>query len=131
MSSTLDGLRALAGDALIAIGEIVRGESRDLELFPVPHRSDLPEEAQIPTREVAVALDGLPDSELLGIAAKVIEGWTPILLRTTRTSTNVDALVATLRDRAAQFEAAEYGVEPEPFLSRLGAHLTSLPRRGK
>ncbi|GFG65782.1 hypothetical protein MKUB_32720 [Mycobacterium kubicae] len=88
--------------------------------------------APIAVAEVRSALHELPDSELFGVAARVIEAWAPLMLPTVRAATDVDVLIDALRDRAVQFEAVERDAdEPFPTPAHLGATLTRLPRRGE
>lgn len=107
MMQTLRSLRELGGDALIAIGEKLGGYPG--RTFPTPAPWVPAVDANPVTRYVTAAkldpretrsalLDELSDSGLLTIAATVIAGWKP---------TDVDVLVDALRDRAAQFSAAE------------------------
>lgn len=127
-------MRQLFGDALIALGELVRGGSANVDVWAGEYavsagrmESDGPDLTKpIPRDEVRCALDELPDSQLLNIAATVLGGWKPILLSTAASAlTDVDVLIEALRDRAAQFRAVEDDAR-EPWLSttHLGAHLT-------
>lgn len=123
MSGTLESLRALAGDALIAAGEAVRGAA---EVWPAEYTPAAPVTPDaIPRDEVCAALAELDDSQLVTIAATIIAGWKPILLKTTGHLTDVDALVEELRARAAIFAAVERDAD-EPHLTpaRLRLHLT-------
>lgn len=86
--------------------------------------SDGPDQADptpVPRADVRSALDELPDSKLLNLAATIIAG-------TARCLSDVDVLVDALRDRAAQFAAIE---EPSSTPALLGAHLTDSTRRGE
>lgn len=142
-------VRVLAGDALIALGETIRGrrvrfagiEPADYDVNYQRHDPAAGWTAPAPLRTyttgaaitpdvVRSALDELPDSQLIAIAATIIAGWKPILLPTsTAALTDVDVLVAALRDRAAQFRAVEHDAD-EPFLTRanLDAHLNGPSR---
>lgn len=124
IASRVKALRALAGDALVAIGEAVRGGSATLSVTtPV---------ASIPSGEIRSALDELDDSQLLNVAALIIAGWKPLLLKTAGDLTDVDVLVEALCDRASQF-AAFKDVAERPFNADdlSGAYLTPSPRRGE
>lgn len=141
MIAALESLCTLAGDALGAAGAALRTrregfadyEAGDFLLAGGRMESDGPDQTDpIPTSEVRSAFDELPDSRLLNIAATVIAGWKPILLKTTGDLTDVDVLVDALRDRAAQFAAVELDAdEPFPSPAHLSAHLTHSPRRGE
>lgn len=103
MIAALDALRALAGDALLAAGEVVRGGSPNVDAWARTDyllggfESDGPDIAKpIPRVEVRQAVDELTDSQLLNIAATVIDSLT-----------DADVLVAALRDRAAQWAVVE------------------------
>jgi hypothetical protein len=117
-------IRRLLGEALIAAGEKISGtDSRDVwpgeyAIAAGRFESDGPDlAAPIPLDEVRCALDELPDSKLLRIAATIIAGWKPILLSTAVAAlTDVDVLVQALRDRANQFEAVEADAD-KPFLT--------------
>lgn len=120
-------VRVLAGDALIALGEKVRGrrvrfdgiEPADYDVTYQRHTERAGWTAPAPLQryttgqsiapaEVRSALDELPDSGLLRIAATVIAGWKPILISAAAAAlTDVDLFIAALRDRADQFEAVE------------------------
>lgn len=124
----IDALRALAGDALIAVGEAIRGGSDNLDPWADPDgilpfgsmESDGPDQTKpIPFADVRAALNELPDSQLLQVAAAVIPRWNP--------------LVEALRDRAAQLLVHELDDvdRPHPTPARPGAPLTSSPRRGE
>ena len=109
-------VRVLAGDALIALGEKVRGAG---ETWPAsyyePQLTGGP--AKITKPQIRSALDELPDSKLLRIAATIIAGWRPLLVRDhVAALTDVDLLIETLRDRATQFEAIESDAA-KPFLT--------------
>lgn len=69
-----------------------------------------------PAMDVRRKLFELPDSTLIGIAATIIEGWTPILLKQSADLTDVDLLIAALRDRSAQFAVLEADAD-EPYLT--------------
>ena len=120
MIASLAAFRALTGDALIALGDWIGGGSPNFDGWTSTDHllggmesdgPDLTKPAPIPLSEVRSAVADLPDSQLLRVAATVIEGWTPLLLAVTRDATDADVLVETLRDRAAQFEAVETDVE--------------------
>jgi hypothetical protein len=161
MIAMLRAFGALAGDALIAFGVALRERCDqsgpppyDVDAFG-RMEADGPDAAEtcigdgcprgargcflcsdtsapaIPPTEIRSALDELPDSQLINIAATVIAGWKPILLHTLTDLTDIDVLIAALSDRAAQFRAVEHDAA-EPFLTgaHLGAHLTS-SRRGE
>ncbi|QFG09987.1 hypothetical protein KDW74_gp33 [Mycobacterium phage Antsirabe] len=118
--SAIRAWRELAGDALIAAGVVVRGRP---EFSAQPQLIGGP--ARIQPETIRSALDELPDSRLLRIAATIIAGWKPILFQSDegrRAAGDVDVLVATLRDRANQFEAVERDAD-RPF-----HHLTPAPR---
>ncbi|AHJ86583.1 hypothetical protein Jolie2_33 [Mycobacterium phage Jolie2] len=107
MSSAIAAWRELAGDALIAVGEKVRGAGEDWPAnYYEPQLTGGP--ARITKPQIRSALDELSDSKLLRIAAKVIAGWRPLLVRDhVAALTDVDLLIEVLRDRADQFEAVE------------------------
>lgn len=114
MISTIASLRELAGDALIAVGLLVRGRRRpELGLIPgAPwrERGVVPNvyTAPIPRVHIREALDDMPDSTLIGLAASLIAGWSPILIRRELLDmTDVDLLIDVLRDRATQFRVVE------------------------
>lgn len=115
MIAALEGLATLAGDALSAAGAALRTRR---EGFADYEAGDYLITAPIPRGELSSALDELPDSELLNIAATIIAGWKLILLNTTGDLTGVNVLVDALRDRASEFEAVE-GEADQP-----SAHLT-------
>lgn len=155
MTGTLRAFRDLAGDALVAIGEVVRGGSANVDVdfddtikrhtqaagWQAPIRTGGAMESDgpllswpapaIPRAEVRSALDDLSDSKLLNVAATVIAGWKPILLSTEAAAlTDVDLLVEALRDRAAQFQAVEHDAgeawqSPDHLHAQLHAHLTT------
>lgn len=133
-------LRALIGDALIAAGETVQGGAPNVDLdLPVVEVQDVHGAMECdgpllawsatPTPDlsnevVRAAVDDLSDSELLRIAANIIDSYRP--------AGGDSILSEALRDRAAQFEAIERDAH-EPFLTRqhLGAHLTAEGGRGE
>jgi hypothetical protein len=132
MIGTLGALCGLAGDTLIAIGTALRERDRrftDYEAgdYLAPVEPSAPaDDLSIPLRDVRVALDDLSDSKLLNIAATIIAGWKPILLKTADGPTDVDVLVDALRDRATQYAVVEFdGDSPAT-----GAP-TSSPKRGE
>lgn len=134
MSSTVRSLRVLAGDALIAVGEKVRGRRVRFEgIEPADWAPDFQRHTaragwtapaplqryttapSIAPAEIRSALDELPDSTLIFIAATVIAGWKPILLSSAAAAmTDVDLLIDTLRDRATQFRVVEADAD-RPF----------------
>lgn len=118
MSGTVSSLRALAGDALIAVGEAVRGGSPNLEIWPAMHgrisvmESDGPDQTKpIPPADIRLGLDELPDSALWNIAATVIATWVPL----------AEHLVEALRNRASHFAAVESDAA-EQFLTPAHLH---------
>ncbi len=133
----------LVGDALIAAGEKIQGGLPSIPDYdwdyqrhtlagwsaPAPlHRYTT--RASIQPDVVRSALDDLPDSKLLRIAATIITGWKPILLSSAAAAlTDLDLFIAALRDRADQFEAVERDAN-EPWLStdHLMDHLTPRDR---
>lgn len=134
MLGALESLRALAGDALTAAKVALRTSCTGFydyhEAFPDAAgrmESDGPDQAAptptIPRGDVRSALAEQSDSSLIAIAADVIHGWTPLLLKTSRDVSGADLLVEALRDRAAQFAAVE-DKAAELAAARLGAHLT-------
>lgn len=138
MIAMLRALGALAGDALIAAGVVLVercDQSGPPHYFDTFGRMEsdaadvIAPTPTIPPSDVRSALDELPDSQLINVAATVIAGWKPILLHTLTDLTDIDVLIAALSDRAAQFAAVEHDAA-EPFLTtaHLGAHL---PPRGK
>lgn len=123
MTSSVRAFRSLVGDALIAAGVLVRGNRTKLgidETLPwADPRYILPafKSSPIPRDTIRSALDELPDSKLLRIAATIIAGWRPLLVRDhVAALTDVDLLIETLRDRATQFEAIESDAA-KPFLT--------------
>lgn len=127
----IEAIRVLAGDALIATGELIRGGSENVDVWPDDFLAgamecDGPDSTKpIPVDEIRAALDSLPDSELLGVAATLLAGFNG------QPYPHVpNAVVDALRDRAAQFEAAEHTAG---FLlaSRWTAHQTCSSRRGE
>ncbi|MCV7226100.1 hypothetical protein [Mycolicibacterium komossense] len=143
MIGAVESLCTIAGDALSGLGAKLRtrregfsdyhaGEfllsGADVRAGRVSGRmeSDGPDQTEtIPADAVRFGLNDLPDSELMTIAATVLEGWTPLLFKATGATACADLLVAALRDRASQFRAVELDAG-EPFLTpaHLGAHLT-------
>lgn len=137
-------IRELVGDALIAAGEKVRGGLPSIPEFdpnyqrhtaragwtaPAPLERFTTGESIAPD-VVRSALDELPDSKLLRIAATIIAGWKPILLSSRLAAlTDLDLFIATLRDRADQFEAVESDAA-EPWLNtnHLLEHMTPRDR---
>lgn len=114
MTSSFRAFRELAGDAVIAVGTKLRGAG---ETWPAtyyePQLTGGP--AKITKPQIRSALDALPDSKLLRIAATIIAGWRPLLVRDhVAALTDVDLLIETLRDRANQFEAVERDAD-RPF----------------
>lgn len=130
-------LRTLAGDALIAAGEKLHGGLANVDVagcigdgcprgangcflcseVPPPFVRYTTAPAIAPA-EVRAAIDELPDSKLLNIAAQIIAGWKPILLSAEAGAlTDVDVLVDALRDRAARFAAAEVDAVIAPLVS--------------
>lgn len=150
MTGTVAGLRVLLGDALIAAGIAVRGDVADTfdgqygrmecegpdaadTYIPAEFRIP-PAWAPIPLTDVRAALDELPDSSLLSIAATIIAGWKPILLKTTGDHTDVDVLIDVLHDRATQFRAVERDANtPLLTVDHLIDHVDPIrsPRRGQ
>ncbi|ACR77567.1 hypothetical protein PBI_SCHIEBEL_35 [Mycobacterium phage Schiebel] len=132
MKGTLGALCGLAGDALIAVGFALREHDRgfsDYEAgdFLTPAEPPAPaDDLSIPLGDVRAALDDLSDSKLLNIAATIIAGWKPILLKTTGDLTDVDVLVDALRDRATQYAV----VESDDVPPAAGAP-TNSPERGE
>ncbi|QBP30248.1 hypothetical protein KDW77_gp34 [Mycobacterium phage Pinnie] len=140
----MTGIRALFGDALIAVGEKVRGGLPNVHAeydwdyqrhtlagwtAPAPLQR-YTTHASIQPDVVRSALDDLPDSKLLRIAATIITGWKPILLSSAAAAlTDLDLFIAALRDRADQFEAVERDAN-EPWLNtdHLIDHLTPRDR---
>ena len=114
-------IRLLLGDALIAVGEKIRGGLPNVDhghlagawesdgpLLTQPQLVGGP--ALITPAQVGEALDELPDSQLLNIAATIIAGWKPLLITSEfgrAAAPDVDVLIDILRDRAAQFRAVE------------------------
>ncbi|AKF14535.1 hypothetical protein SEA_CAMBIARE_33 [Mycobacterium phage Cambiare] len=127
----MTGIRVLIGDALIAAGERIQGGLPSIPEFdpnyqrhtqragwtaPAPLQRFTTGESIAPDM-VRSALDELPDSKLLRIAATIIAGWKPILLSAQLAAlTDLDLFIAALRDRANQFEAVERDAG-EPWLS--------------
>jgi hypothetical protein len=119
----IPGLLSLIGDGLSAAGAALRTRRvgfSDYEAgdYLIPTAAS----ATIPEGVVRSAINDLPDSTLLGVAATVIDGWKPILLKTSADVTDVDVLVDALRYRASQFRAVEHDADA-PFLSP--THLTN------
>ncbi|AKF14469.1 hypothetical protein SEA_FLAGSTAFF_32 [Mycobacterium phage FlagStaff] len=127
----MTGIRALFGDAVIAVGTKIRGglpnvlddydfdyQRHDFAGWTAPAPlARYTTHASIAPDVVRSALDELPDSKLLRIAATIIAGWKPILLSAhVAALTDLDLFIATLRDRANQFEAVERDAS-EPWLS--------------
>lgn len=129
IGDAIEAIRVLAGDALIAAGELIRGGSDDFDVWPDDFEAgamecDGPDSTKpIPVDEVRAALGDLPDSVLMGAAAAVI--------RQASFHGMPNPLTEALCDRAAQFEAAELtaGLPPLPF--NWAPHLTRSPRRGE
>lgn len=141
MIGAIESLATLAGDALSAVGAKLRTRREGFSDYEAGDyllssafekceaiRADMagrmesdgpdqtwPQTWPIPQPDVREALDELPDSKLLNLAATILVG-------TARCLTDVDVLVDVLRDRAAQFAAIE---------APLGAHLTDSTRRGE
>jgi hypothetical protein len=116
VSGTFSALRELAGDAAFALREKFRGVPLSTRWDGIDRvgrlESDGPDAvAPIPGDDVRAALDEMSDADLYGIAATVIKGWTPILLKTHHTATDVDILIDALRDRSAQFAAIDAHAE--------------------
>ncbi|AKF14895.1 hypothetical protein AVT46_gp34 [Mycobacterium phage MOOREtheMARYer] len=124
----MKSLRVLVGDALIAAGEAIQGGLPSIPEFdpnyqrhtaagwtaPAPLQTYTTGESIAPD-VVRSALDDLPDSKLLRIAATIITGWKPILLSSAAAAlTDVDLFIQALRDRADQFEAVERDAD-SPF----------------
>jgi hypothetical protein len=112
--TVLDSLRSLAGDALVAVADAFRRrregfadyEAGDYLMGPVAGADWLP--SRIPPADVQAAVADLSDSGLFGVVATILEGWKPLLLRTSPdAAAHVDLLIAELRDRADQFRALE------------------------
>lgn len=123
MIRTIAALRELAGDWLITVGDVIRGGNTTFDSWadPVPllggMESDGPDLAKplpIPNPQIVSAVSELPDSQLFRVAAVIIDSHR-----------GGNALVAALRDRAAQFEVVERDAD-KPFLTpvHLDAHLT-------
>lgn len=100
----IEAIRVLAGDALIAAGELIHGGSDHVDVWPDDFGAgamecDGPDSTKpIPFDEIRAALDDLPDSVLIRSAAVLVQQtvlYTP------------NPFVDALRDRAEQFEAAE------------------------
>lgn len=135
MIGVWNGMRALAGDALVAAGTKLseqRGtfdEHQAAEFLAAGGRmeSDGPDEPP-------AYVDSITDSELLRTAAHIISGWKPLLLRGAGTEYSVDELdefIVLLRDRAAQFAALEVDdTDPQPS-ALLGAAQFFPQHRGK
>lgn len=129
MIGTWNGLRALAGDALIAVGATMRGdgdefserEAAEFLLASGRMESDGPDATAPVPGTVGAELADLPDLQLIRMAAQILRGWIPILLATQAGTTDVEAFVAELEDRAAQFAVVEADAV-QPFLTP--AHLT-------
>lgn len=129
ISDAIEAIRVLAGDALIAAGELIRGGSDDFDVWPDDFTAgamecDGPDSTKpIPLDDVRAALADLPDSVLIRSAAVVIQASAYLGI--------ANPFVEALRDRADQFEAAELtaGVPPMPF--NWAPHQTRSPRRGE
>lgn len=137
MIAAIESLATIVGDALSAFGSALRTRREGFSEYEAGAfllggdcslgrmESDGPDAsspAPILPADVRVELAELPDSQLIDLAAHIIAGWTPLLLRTTGDLTDVDVFVATLRDRAAQFAAVEADLD-RPFLTAV--HLTN------
>lgn len=130
-------VRVLAGDALIALGEKVRGrrvrfagiEPADYDVDYQRHTDRAGWTAPAPLQRyttaasiqpdvVKSALADLPDSKLIRNAAVVIADWKPILLSAAAAAlTDLDLFIAELRNRADQFEAIERDADsPIPLI---------------
>lgn len=123
MLAALESLCTLTGDALVAVAAALRTRREGFSDYEAGDFLIAPTTTPlIPRETVRSALDELSDSKLLTIAANLIDSWAPILLKTTRRATDVDLLVAALRDRASQFAAIEADAD-RPFLTpvHLGA----------
>lgn len=153
MTGVVESLCTLAGEALVAVGSAMRTRREGFSEYEAGDfllsgsgrmESDGPDQTDgvpsIPPAprpnptpdQLRSMIDELDDSSLLNTAATVIAGWKPLLLKTTGDLTDVDVLVAALRDRAAQFEDVERDCG-DAWLSpeHLHANLTNLPRRGQ
>lgn len=115
MIAVVESLLTLAGETLSAAGAALRSRR---EGFSEQAAGDylVPAEQmpRIPLDEVRAVLDELPDSTVITIAASIIAGWKPILLKATADLTDVDVLLDVMRDRATQYRIAESAEVPLP-----------------
>ena len=125
----IEAIRVLAGDALIAAGELIHGGSDHVDIWPDDFTAgamecDGPDSTKpIPLEEIRAALNDLPDSVLIRAAAAAI--------RQSSYHGMPNPMSEALRALAARFEAAELtaGVPPMPF--NWAPHQTRSPRRGE
>lgn len=130
IGDAIDAIRVLAGDALIAVGDLIRGGSDNVDVWPDDFEDsamecDGPDSTKpIPFDQIRAALDELPDSVLIRAAAA--------LIRQSSYMGMPNPLCDALQDRAAQFEAVEIanGQWPHP-LPAWAPHPTNSSRRGE
>lgn len=126
----IDAIRVLAGDALIAVGDLIRGGSDNFDVWPDDcfaadaMEFDVTDATQpISLDDIRRALADLPDSVLVRAAA--------VVMRESTYTGMPNPLCDALFDRAAQFEATESEVDAAATSWAKASHLTDLPRRGK
>ena len=101
----IEAIRLLAGDTLIATGELIRGGSDNFDVRPDDYLAgamecDGPDSTKpIPVDEIRAALDDLPDSILVRACA--------VVMRQSAPAGFPNPLCDALFDRAVKFEAAE------------------------
>lgn len=119
----IEAIRVLAGDALIAAGELIHGGSDHVDVWPDDFGAgamecDGPDSTKpIPFDEVRAALGDLPDSVLIRSAAVLVQQtvlYTP------------NPFVDALRDRAEQFEAAELAALRSDVAAAKGVPVSAL-----
>lgn len=125
----IEAIRVLAGDALIAAGELIHGGSDNFDVWPDDFEAgamecDGPDSTKpIPFDEIRRALDDLPDSVLIRSAA--------VLIQQASYAGMPNPYVDALRDRADQFEAAELAAGNPSFPPAWARHQTNSSRRGE